>query len=34
VLAERGGTVGSLRAELERRAPAGPGTEVGDWLSD
>ncbi|HZO96100.1 MAG TPA: GTP cyclohydrolase MptA [Gaiellaceae bacterium] len=32
VLAERGGTVGELRAELRRGAPAAVRTELQDWL--
>jgi GTP cyclohydrolase I/GTP cyclohydrolase-4 len=32
VLAERGGTVGELRAELEHGAPAPARTELQDWL--
>jgi GTP cyclohydrolase IV len=33
VLAERGGTVGELRAELGGAAPAAGGTELRDWLA-
>jgi len=32
VLAEGGGTVGELRAELETGAPASTRTELADWL--
>jgi GTP cyclohydrolase-4 len=32
VLAERGGTVGELRAELEHGLAAGPPTRLEDWL--
>lgn len=33
VLAERSGTAGELRAELETGEPAGPHTELRDWLA-
>jgi GTP cyclohydrolase IV len=33
VVAERGGTVGELRAELAGAAPAAGGTELRDWLA-
>jgi hypothetical protein len=32
VLAERSGTVGELRRELETGTPAAPHTALADWL--